>query len=83
MGWAASSEPAAVAVGKLIDGFWRLNATLQVPTPERYGIDKGRYNALRAAMAKQALDSGTPGNNPRVPDAEQIMALYDRAWAAA
>ena len=83
LGWAASGDPTAIAVGKLIDGFWRLNAALQVPTPEQYGIDKDRYHAMRPTMAKQALASGTPGNNPRVPDAEQIMALYDRAWGSA
>ena len=83
LGWAASNDTATIAVGKLIDGFWRLNAALKVPTPQRYGIDKERYDALRPTMAKQALDSGTPGNNPRVPDASQIMALYDRAWASA
>ena len=84
LGWAApgETETAAVAVAKLIAGFWRLNAALKVPTPEQYGIDRERYRSLRPVMARQALASGTPGNNPRNPDLEEIIALYDRAWSS-
>jgi alcohol dehydrogenase class IV len=31
-------------------------------------------------MARQALSSGTPQNNPRVPDTDDIIALYRNAW---
>jgi alcohol dehydrogenase class IV len=31
-------------------------------------------------MAEQALASGSPGNNPRVPREEDIVALYQQAW---
>jgi hypothetical protein len=31
-------------------------------------------------MAQQALASGSPGNNPRVPDAAEIVALYRRVY---
>jgi len=30
-------------------------------------------------MAKDALDSGSPGNNPRVPTADEIVELYRQA----
>lgn len=33
-------------------------------------------------MVQQALASGSPGNNPRVPDAGQIMELYVEAYGA-
>jgi alcohol dehydrogenase class IV len=33
-------------------------------------------------MAEQALASGSPANNPRIPDANQIIELYRRVWAA-
>jgi alcohol dehydrogenase class IV len=31
-------------------------------------------------MATQALDSGSPANNPRVPQAQDIVQLYQRIW---
>ncbi|GIV85609.1 MAG: hypothetical protein KatS3mg052_2616 [Candidatus Roseilinea sp.] len=31
-------------------------------------------------MAQDALASGSPQNNPVVPTAEQIIALYEQAW---
>jgi alcohol dehydrogenase class IV len=31
-------------------------------------------------MATQALDSGSPANNPRVPVAQDIVRLYERIW---
>jgi alcohol dehydrogenase class IV len=33
-------------------------------------------------MAAQALASGSPGNNPRVPDADEIVALYRETYGA-
>jgi hypothetical protein len=31
-------------------------------------------------MATDALESGSPQNNPVVPAAEQIIELFERAW---
>ena len=31
-------------------------------------------------MAQQALASGTPQNNPGVPSADEIVALYQQVW---
>ena len=31
-------------------------------------------------MAQQALDSGSPANNPRVPVSDEIVDLYRRVW---
>jgi hypothetical protein len=32
-------------------------------------------------MAEAALESGSPAINPRVPDAGEIVGLYERAYA--
>ena len=32
-------------------------------------------------MADQALASGSPANNPRVPDKAEIVALYRQVYA--
>jgi alcohol dehydrogenase class IV len=31
-------------------------------------------------MAEQALASGSPANNPRAPNAEEIIELYKKLW---
>jgi len=52
---------------------------LHIPGLRGLGLDPGRLMALAPTMAKDALDSGSPGNNPRVPTADEIVALYRKA----
>jgi len=81
MGIAAEGEGNQSAVARLLDELRALNADLKVPTPRDYGIDEKRYRELMPTMASQALASGSPGNNPRVPTAEEIVELYTRVYA--
>ncbi|WP_296680553.1 iron-containing alcohol dehydrogenase [Novosphingobium sp.] len=69
------------AVGRLVEALQQTNADLKVPSPRDYGIDKGRWDDIVPLMASQALASGSPANNPRVPDVDEITALYAQAWA--
>ncbi|MBE7160594.1 MAG: iron-containing alcohol dehydrogenase [Williamsia herbipolensis] len=64
------------AAHALVDELTRLCADVEVPTPESHGIDETRWEERLPVMAEQALASGSPANNPRVPDAQQIVALY-------
>jgi alcohol dehydrogenase class IV len=80
MGVAEEGEGSQSAVARLLDELRRLNADLEVPTPKAYGIDRARYDALLPVMASQALASGSPANNPRVPTQEEIIALYERVY---
>jgi alcohol dehydrogenase class IV len=52
---------------------------LRIPGLTGLGIDPDKLMALAPTLAKDALDSGSPGNNPRVPTAEEIVELYRRA----
>lgn len=81
IGFAGVGDSDAVAAEKLADGLVQLNHALDVPTPAGFGIDKAEWDAKLALMAEQALGSGSPGNNPRVPDAREIMALYRVVWS--
>ena len=56
------------------------NLELDVPSPCRYGIDPDRWTTLLPLMAEQAIASGSPANNPRVPDAADIISLYREVW---
>lgn len=57
-----------------------LNRDLAVPTLAGLGVDRQRFLALAPLMADQALASGSPANNPRIPDRDQIIDLYHRLW---
>ena len=81
MGVAAEGEGNQSAVARLIDELRALNADLKVPSPRDYGIDARRYTELMPIMASQALASGSPGNNPRVPSEVEIIELYKRVYA--
>src|SRR6516164_6411104 len=80
MGVADETEGSQAAVARLLDELRRLNEDLQVPTPRAWGIDAGRYEELLPLMASQALGSGSPANNPRVPTSEEIIELYRRVY---
>lgn len=80
LGLASVEEGDQAAVAALLDALSALNRDLTVPTPEAYGIDEARYMGLMERMAEQALASGSPGNNPRVPTADEIVTLYRAAY---
>ncbi|GJD56439.1 iron-containing alcohol dehydrogenase [Methylobacterium dankookense] len=81
MGVAAEGDADGLAVEQLIAALRALNADLEVPGPRAYGIDPGRWTDLLPTMARQALASGSPANNPVEPTAEEIEALYREVWA--
>jgi len=80
MGVAEEGEGIQAAVARLLDELRRLNADLQVPSPRDYGIDRARYDELLPVMTSQALASGSPANNPRVPTSDEIIELYQRVY---
>jgi alcohol dehydrogenase class IV len=81
MGLATAADSDEAAGESLIEGLYARNAELQVPSPKKFGIDEKKYFELIPTMAQQALASGSPGNNPRIPVAEEICELYRQAWA--
>lgn len=82
MGVAGVEDGDALAVERLIAELARLNHDLDVPSPRRHGIDPARWESLLPTMAAQALASGSPGNNPRVPTVDEMISLYTQAWDA-
>jgi alcohol dehydrogenase class IV len=82
-GFAADADCDAVAAAKLVSGLEKLNRDLSVPTPSGFGISEADWTGKMALMAEQALASGSPNNNPRVPNAEEIVALYRAVWTGA
>ena len=81
MGLADADEGEQAAVARLVGALRDVNRALAVPTPKAYGLDEARWHDLIPMMAEQALASGSPGNNPRVPTSSEIQQLYREAWA--
>jgi alcohol dehydrogenase class IV len=76
MGCAAAGDDDAKAGALLIEALEALNKDLAVPTPKDYGIEKEAWDARMEIMAEQALASGSPSNNPRVPTIAEMVAIY-------
>jgi alcohol dehydrogenase class IV len=83
IGFADDRDGDGSATAKLVAGLEALNKELAVPSPAAYGIDEGVWNGRMDLMAEQALASGSPANNPRVPSKEEIIALYREVWTGA
>ncbi len=82
MGMATPDDDEETACSRLADGLAALNAELAVPGPRAYGIDAAAWEQRLDVMAAQALASGSPANNPRVPVHAEIVALYRAVYAA-
>ncbi len=80
MGIAPADESDEVAVERLIRALYRRNGELNVPSPKEFGIKEEEYAGLIPVMAAQALASGSPQNNPRVPTATEIEIIYGQCW---
>ena len=80
MGIAQPEQSDMTSVALLVESLHQINRDLAVPSPRSYGIDEARWNELLPLMAEQAIASGSPGNNPRIPDAASITQLYQLAW---
>ncbi|RJO75153.1 iron-containing alcohol dehydrogenase [Nocardia panacis] len=80
LGVATATDSAAAAADGLVTALADLCRDVHVPTPKTYGIDRDRWHELIPLMAEQALASGSPGNNPRVPTDAEIRDLYARIY---
>jgi alcohol dehydrogenase class IV len=81
MNLAAGKRSDEFACEALVDCLDELNRSLEVPRLRTVcSGDANRFQAALPKMASDALESGSPQNNPIVPTAEQIMTLFDQSW---
>jgi alcohol dehydrogenase class IV len=76
MGIAGDADADAAAAVMLLDELRSINDDLDMPGPLEFGIDEEAFRTAMPQMAQQALASGSPMNNPRVPDAAEIVDVY-------
>jgi alcohol dehydrogenase class IV len=81
MGAATGADTDQAAAHALEIELLALNRRLGIPRlGECRGVDRARFDAAVGKMAQDALDSGSPANNPVVPTADEIVGLYNDAW---
>ncbi len=81
MGLADTSITDDEAAKALVEGLIVLNGHLQVPRlRDCVGVNQAAFEAALEKMAADALQSGSPQNNPVVPTASEIVELYKLAW---
>jgi alcohol dehydrogenase class IV len=78
---ASQTDSDLIANEKLVEELRALNDELSVPTLAAFGVDKEHYFSVIDVMADQAIASGSPANNPRVPAKQEIVELYKSVWA--
>ena len=80
MGIANAADNDQLACAALVEALRQLTVDLQVPGPKAFGISREDWFTALALMADQALASGSPANNPRVPQAQDIVRIYQQIW---
>ena len=81
VGAAGTHDADETAAARLADWLDELNRDLGVPRlGECKGVSREVLDAQVEKMAADALASGSPANNPRVPTEQQIVELYREAW---
>lgn len=53
---------------------------LNIPNLEGWGIEEEKFNLSVSKMARDAIDSGSPANNPRVPTKQELEELYHTCY---
>ncbi|MEV7526938.1 iron-containing alcohol dehydrogenase [Agrococcus sediminis] len=81
LGVASADDDDQAAADALVAELRALAHELEVPTPASRGIEQALWEERVPVMAQQALASGSPNNNPRVPTAEQVEQLYRAIYA--
>ncbi|MFG6150180.1 iron-containing alcohol dehydrogenase [Halobacillus sp. B23F22_1] len=59
-----------------VDSVKKLCLKLEIPNLSGWGINKQEFESVISKMAVDALASGSPANNPRVPEQDEIEKLY-------
>ncbi|MDC4666673.1 iron-containing alcohol dehydrogenase, partial [Acinetobacter baumannii] len=80
IGVAEVSDSTELANFKLVEALKEINKSLEVPTLAEFGANKDHFDQIVETMAQQALASGSPNNNPRVPTIGEMVDLYKQLW---
>ncbi|MFJ7404629.1 MULTISPECIES: iron-containing alcohol dehydrogenase [unclassified Lysinibacillus] len=63
-----------------IDSIKELCKKMNIGNLQQWGIEEDAFYAAIPKMATDAIASGSPGNNPKVPTQDELMELYKVAY---
>ena len=72
---------AEIGAPDVVTAIRELNRDVAIPSLRQLGVEEGRFESLLEKMSTDALASGSPANNPSVPTASEIVALYRHVYA--
>jgi alcohol dehydrogenase class IV len=73
-------SPDQEAAQVFIDEIKQLVRTLEIPNLKTWGIDEQKFNINLPKMVADAMDSGSPGNNPKIPTSQELTELYQLCY---
>lgn len=68
------------AASALIGALTKLTKELEIPTLAEYGIPEADFRAAIPQMAKEAVESGSPGNTLRDVTLDDVVRLYETLY---
>ena len=80
IGAASEKEDDITAAKKFIDACAQLCEICEIPTLEKYGIDKNEFINAMDKMADDAMASGSPSNTIKEIGKEDLLTIYNKLW---
>ena len=81
LGFAAPEAGDEDAADGLVNKLYELTAELEVPTLQKFGVKQELFDKSIAQMSVEAIASGSPANNPRIPNEKDVEGIYKAIWA--
>merc|ERR1711920_994844 len=82
LGFCGSTVSNGDAAAAMSAGLSDLCSELKVPSLQEFGVKEEHFDRAVPQMALDAIASGSPNNNPVIPDPSQIEGLYRDIWRA-
>jgi alcohol dehydrogenase class IV len=80
MGLAETHDADDLACERLVEELESLNSDLDIPSLAGAEVQRDHFDRVVEEMAQAALDSGSPGFNPRAASRDEIVELYRQAF---
>lgn len=77
---ATKADDDITASKKFLKAIEEITATCEIPTLEKYGINKEQFMNVIPKMAHDAMDSGSPQNTMRDLKEEDLVQMYKNLW---